>query len=326
MNSTTARLVTPLALVLALAGCDQLKKFTGKSPKGQVVATIDGQEVTSIELQNEIGGQLPPDPKVAKAVEQAVLQRIIARDVLANKAHAEKLDQTPDFAVQMARAKRELQVSLLERRMANDVPAPSRDEAEHYVSEHPTMFAQRQLFVVEQIQTVRTLDQALIKSLAPMKTLEEIETLLVSKGAPHQRTMTIIDGLRVDPRLIEQINKLPAGEPFIVPTQGALTINQVKETRNMAFTGDAAVEYALRAMRSQRAQEAVAKQGKALLTAANDRIKYNDAFKPPPPGASAPAAAAPAVGSSPAPAAETGLPAPPANATTGQPYTLGGGK
>src|SRR3954470_11840255 len=149
MNSKLVQLAMPLALVVALGGCDFIKKHTSGAPKGQVVATVDGQEITMQELQAEMGGNAPQDPNAAKAVQLAVLQRIVARDVLAKAAKDQKLDQSPQFALQMLRSKSTMLAQMLERKMATEVPPPSREDAEHFISEHPTMFAQRQMYVVE---------------------------------------------------------------------------------------------------------------------------------------------------------------------------------
>jgi peptidyl-prolyl cis-trans isomerase C len=282
MNLKTMRFVAPLALVVLLGGCGLVNKIKGGgTPKGQVVATVDGKEITLTELQTEIGGPLPGDPKAAQAVQQAVLQRIIARDVMADAAHDQKLDQGPAFAIQMARAKKDLMASLLQRKMAADVPPPTRDEAEQYVSEHPTMFGQRKLLVVEQVQAQRFNDPNLMKALAPIKTLEEVESLLDSRSLLHQRTIAVLDGLRTDPRLMEQIDKLPPGELFVVPAGNALTINQIHDQRTMPFTGPAAIEYAMRALRDQRSREAVSKQGQAMLKSAQSKVKYGEGYKPP---------------------------------------------
>ena len=61
--------------MLALAGCES----GGKTPEGQVVATVDGKDVTIHELNAEIA-QLPGREGVPrKLVEQVGLQRLIER-------------------------------------------------------------------------------------------------------------------------------------------------------------------------------------------------------------------------------------------------------
>ncbi len=316
MKAWTVRLLTPMALAALLGGCNLFNK--GEAPKGQVIATVDGEEVTLAELQAEMAGaQAPSDPKAAKAYAQAALQRIIARDVLAHAAHDQKLDQTPEYAIQLLRARHELQATLLERKMASEVPPPTRDEAEHFVSDHPTMFAQRALLTIDQVQAQRTNDQALVKALEPLKDLGSAESLLDSNRVPHQRTMTMVDTLRLDPKMVSQIEKLGTSDIFIVNTPSSLTINQVKDTRAVPLTGDSAIQVAMRILSNQRSQDAVSKQAQAIISAAASKVKYNNEYKPPTGGvATAPAAIAPSTGSAPA------LPTAP-NTSQGQPFALG---
>jgi uncharacterized protein YciI len=130
------------------------------------------------------------------------------------------------------------------------VPAP-RSEAERYVAEHPAMFAQRRLMVVEQIQA-QPIPDADVKALAPMRAFEEVERFLDSTGVQHRRTLAIVDSLTTDPRLVEQIDALPKGELFVVSNSGLLTVNQLHETRSMPITGATAVDLARRGLLAQR--------------------------------------------------------------------------
>jgi EpsD family peptidyl-prolyl cis-trans isomerase len=324
MRTSIVRLVMPVALVALLGGCDQIKKLTGggaAAPKGQVVATVEGQEVTQAELQAELGGAVPANPQAAKAMQQAALQRIIARDLLAKAAHDQKLDQTPDFAVAMSRARKDLQVQLLEKKMAGEVPPPQRDEAERYVSDHPGMFAQRQLITLEQVQTPLTGDPNILKELSNTKDLASAEAVLDRHSAPHQRNITVVDTLRLNPRLSEQLLKLASDDVLIVNTPGAMTINKVKETRPQPLTGDQAVQLAGRLLAQQRTQDAVQKEAQSILASAKDKIKYNDAYKPTPVKAGPAPAAAPSAADASTPPGSV-VPQAPAS-STGTPYTLG---
>jgi EpsD family peptidyl-prolyl cis-trans isomerase len=332
MNSTTMRLVLPLALIAALGGCNLIKKGGG-TPKGQVVATVNGQEITETELQGELGGApMPTDPNVAKIVQQNALQRIVARDLLAQAAHDQKLDQSPEFAMQMARAKRDLQVQLLERKLASEVPPPNRDEAERFVSDNPGMFAQRQMLVVEQVQAPRANDPTMLKALEPLNDLGQVEAMLDTKRLPHQRTMVMVDTLRMEPRMVEQINKMKPGELLIIASPQGLLINQIKESHTVPFTGDAAVQFAQRTLAQQRSQEAVSKQGQALIKAGQDKVKYNASFKPSPgPAPRTPAPAATAAAGPPAAGPNASFGSSPGSTTLNgagsqagsQPYALG---
>ena len=101
-NKIMAGLLMGTALVLA--GCG---KGGAEPEKGQVVATINGKDVTIHELNAELQGANVPanisaDQK--KQIEQAALQQVVNRRILADIARERGLDKTPMFLLQEKRA------------------------------------------------------------------------------------------------------------------------------------------------------------------------------------------------------------------------------
>ena len=93
------------AACVSLAACNNPSKTVhGKGPAGQVVAKVDGQEITLRELRAELGGATFSDAKVRKAAESQALQAIIRRRLLVKAAQERGLDKTPDFELQKERA------------------------------------------------------------------------------------------------------------------------------------------------------------------------------------------------------------------------------
>jgi EpsD family peptidyl-prolyl cis-trans isomerase len=281
MNLKFVRNLAPLACV-ALVAC-HIPGLPGgsKAPSGQVVATVDGEEITLSELRAELAGaQAPASPQAAKLMEEAALRQIIIRHIMAKAAHDQQLDKTPAFAIEKARANQGLLTQALQRQLAANSPAPSRSDAEAYVAAHPGMFAERKLLTVDQIRMARPKTEEDLKAFLPLKTLPEFETLLTQKGIQYQRTASVIDTGSTDPNMIAQIEKLPPGEVFMVPANGMVLANQIRDSHLAPFTGDAAVNYAMGVLRSQRVQEAVGKGVENLVKSKVSTVKYNDAYKP----------------------------------------------
>ena len=260
----------------------------GKAPTGQVVATVDGKEITRLELQAELAGVNTPDAKVRKAAEQQALQMIIARTILADEARKQQLDKTPDFALQQQRAIDGLLVQTLQTKLANAVPPPSDEEAQRFITDHPDIFSQRKIFVVDTIRMARPTDPTLVKGLEPLKTLPDIEAFLTANHIEHARTSGNIDAVGADPKMVDQIVKLPPNEVFLYPANGVLLVNQIRETHVVPFEGDQATKYALAVMKKQRTQEAVARQLHQIVAGDAKTVHYNDDYKPAPAPAAAP--------------------------------------
>lgn len=303
-----------LLACIAMSGCGMIGGGS-KAPEGQVVATVNGEEITITELNRELGGASPADPQQRKQMEQAALQSIVTRKLLAQTAKEQKLDKTPIFAQQKLQAEEGLLVGALQRKIASTVVNPTRADAEKFVSDHPNMFAQRRVMVVDQI-VFGKFDPKLMEEFKPLTTLEQIEAVLTRENIDYQRTTTVLDTLNAPEGLTDTLMKLPPGEVFIFPRGNAVFVNQIRDSRVMPFVGDRAITYAQAGLKQQRTQEALAKQVEAIRKGAEDKITYNEKYKPekPKPGAAPAAKAAPAA---PAPAA----PAAPAPATPAAPAT-----
>ena len=79
-----------------------------------------------------MNGETASTPAAQKIQQQAALQRIIQRVILANAAKDQEIDKDPSYALLGQRANENLLVELLERRVATSVPAPSSEEVEQF--------------------------------------------------------------------------------------------------------------------------------------------------------------------------------------------------
>lgn len=303
-----------LMACVAVSSCGMIGGGQAKAPKGQVVATVNGEEITLNELNRELGGASSADPAQRKAMEQAALQAIVNRKLAAQAAKEQKLDKTQEFALLKAAAEEGALVGALQRKVASTVPNPTRKDAEVFVSEHPDMFAQRKLMVVDQI-IVNKFDQELTKAFEPLKSLGEVEAMLSSRNADFQRTTTILDTLSTPEGLTQALAKLPPGEVFIFPRNNVLFVNQIRDSRAVPFVGEPAIAFATNGLKQVRTQEALGRELESLRKAADGKITYNDKYKPEPPKPGA-KPAAPALTPAPAPgAAPAAAPVAPAPTT-----------
>jgi EpsD family peptidyl-prolyl cis-trans isomerase len=297
MKLTVRPLLVPLCC-LALGACHLgLGGLLGKkAPTGQVAATVGGQEITLLQLRAELTGVNLPDDKARKAGEQAALREIIARKLIAAEARNEGLDKKPDFILQKQRLEDTLLAQALQAKIVQDTPAPSTEEANHFIADHPDIFANRKIFTLEQIRMPRPANAAMVQALQPLNTLDEVEAYLKQQNIPYQRQNGTLDAVGADPQLIDAVVKLPANELFVVPTNEGLVVNHIVSTREEPFTGDAAVKYAVQVLTVQHRQQAVRRAFNSIFQRGLATVSYNKDFAPP---------AKPAAG-----AAQSGAPAP----------------
>lgn len=271
------RLTLLIAGVACLAGCE--KDEAGAAPKGQVVAIADGIEITQRELAAEmdlIGGGLAGAE--AEKVQQAALQQIIARKLLAREARARKLDENPDFGLLKQRAEEDVLEKLLQRSMTRHLPAPTAADARRYAADNPDQFAQRKLFSVEQIRIPTRDGKALVEKLKPLATLEEVQAMLERDGLSFRREQGTLDAMRAQPAMVKQILALPADEIFVLPVPEGVTVNRIVEVRTDPVEADEAQKFALNYLRQKGISDTLQNQLAEIMKKHKDKIRYQPGY------------------------------------------------
>src|SRR5262249_103371 len=143
------RQVAAGALVAALAimaGCD-------REPEGQVVAVVNGDEVTLQELNGELGNaQLPEGEKAKNDIRNMALANVVNRRLLAGLARDEQIDTSPDYIVRRRQLEENLLVQMLSQKVARTIKQPSAAEIDKFMADNPQMFANRTIMAVDQIR------------------------------------------------------------------------------------------------------------------------------------------------------------------------------
>ena len=275
-----------LAVCLPLSGCGG----SGKAPTGQVAARVNGKEVTIQEVQAELNGFNAPDAKSRKLAEQRALQNIVARKLLAKAAEDAGVAKTPEFALQKQRMEEGLLVQAWQNKLAKAVPEPAPEEVQQFITQHPEFYANHQVFSVEQLRIPPIADPKIIEELKPLNSLEAIGQVLAGHNIRFSSAKATIDALSVDPKLLQQIEKLPPGEVFVVPAQNMLIANKIIESKVVPVPSDVAAKHAAQYIKAHRSQESVQRQFGAVVSNPKAKVVYNKAYAPPAPPAAGKAA------------------------------------
>jgi EpsD family peptidyl-prolyl cis-trans isomerase len=294
-----ARLVLIAAVsAVALAACGN------GAPKGQVVAKVGKSEVTVLDLQSELRGARITDPKQGKQLQQAALNGIIQRKLLADAAKSAKIDKSPEFARQEERLRETLLVRTWQDSLARAVPAPNADEVQQFIATHPDLYSAHKKIAVEGVRFAMPNDPSVVAGLKPLNTLDDVTAFLKAKNVPFQPANGEIDTLAVDPRFTEQLLKLAPNAVFVVPQNNAVLVGHIKELKVEPVANNIAVQHATQYLRSKRTQEAVQRRFQQVLAQGKPSVKYAKGYEPPPPTKpGAPPAGAPAAGAAQAPTA-----------------------
>jgi len=143
------------AAAILLAACGDKGGASADKPTGQVVARLNGEDITALEVNAELQGvQIPPNMPRRDAEKQA-LANIIERRMLMQAAKTRELDKKPQFQLQQRRTDEQLHVQALASDIAAKVPKPAREEIDIFIDANPFLFRERKFFVLDQIQFLR---------------------------------------------------------------------------------------------------------------------------------------------------------------------------
>ncbi|TRW17956.1 hypothetical protein [Glacieibacterium frigidum] len=302
-----AALVAAISLAALTAACGDKKD---EAPKGQVVVTVNGDDVTVHELNSELQLLRAPPTAPRKQVEQVALQRVVERKMLADVARERGLDKNPQFLLARRRLDDGLLVQALQTDIAQKVPQTTRESAQKYIAANPSLFAERKIFTIDQIRFLRPANIAQI-GLEPAKTMADVARVLSNANIRFERAPVQLDALTVNPALTKEIVRITSKNSdevfmFADQPQGApapiMFVNHVTGTKVEPFIGEDAIKFAQQLIQRQEIQKALTTELAKFKTAAKPNIKYATNYAPPPEKpAATPAAGAPAA--APAPAA-----------------------
>ncbi len=276
------------AAAALLVACGDKGGPDAAKPTGQVVARLNGEDITALEVNAELQGtQIPPNMPRREAEKQA-LSNIIERRMLMQAAKDRELNKKPQFQLLQRRTDEQLHVQALASDIAAKVPQPSRQEVDKFIDDNPFLFRERKFFVLDQIQFLRP-DNIATLGFQNAKTMGAVEAILSGANIEFRRQPASLDSLGANPEFIREVTRVLEKNPnelfmFANQPQGApapvMVVNEVKETRVIPFTGEKARTYASNFIRNQKVQKALAAERDAQRKLAKDKVAFQEGWEP----------------------------------------------
>jgi peptidyl-prolyl cis-trans isomerase C len=266
--------------LLLAVGAASLVAGCHSKPTGQVVATVDGDEITTTELNAELATMQIPAGADKKVVQNQALERIIERKLLANAARRDGVDQNPEYIVRRQQLEDALLVQLLAKKVAGGLKAPAAGAVDKYMTDNSNMFAGRTVYTVDQLQFDTPKRQDYVKGLAAAKTMDEVVKVLDANAIKYQRGNAQLDSAMVPAPMMAQILKVPSGEPFVVPMGPKVAVSVITGSKPAPMTGDTVRPMATNAVRNVELGKAL--QQRLASEKGQAKIQYQPGFSAPP--------------------------------------------
>lgn len=260
-----------VCMAMLVAGCD-------KKPEGQVAAVVNGDEITLKEINAEIGTANIPEGADSKEIQKAALQRIVERRLLAQAAQEDGLDKTPEFLIRSRQVNDALLVQLLGQRAEKSFQVPDQAAIDKFMADNPSMFAGRKMYVVDRIQFALPTDMSQLKSLESAHSMAEVAAQLNSLGIKFERGPAKMDSAQLGQQRLNQILGLPAGEPFVIPENGMVTVAIIAGESPLVGNKAEMAQVATQALRRQALGKTL--EDRLKQARAKGEVKYQPEFAP----------------------------------------------
>ena len=261
------------ALLIVLSGCT-------KKPGGQVVAVVNNEEVTQQELNAELQNARVPQGIDQKKVMPALLQRVVDRKLITQLAKTDGLDKTPAYLAQLRITQENLLANQYIGKIARTISLPDPATVDAFIASNPTIFSQRKRYTLNQIVFPQISDQAIVRSLQPVHTLDAIAAILSAAHIQFVRGVGKLDSAVLPPRISAQIAALPPGEPFLLPDGGRIVASVIQSEEPIPVAPDQAKPTAVKMLRQKALSDALQKKLAAAKSSAT--ISYAPGLAPPP--------------------------------------------
>lgn len=283
------RLLCAALVLLAAAG---LSACGDKDKKpGQSLASVDGKEITVLQLNEELQRAGVQSAQQAVASKQ-LLESLIDRQLLQNAAEKEKIERDPKVMQAIERAKSLIVAQAYMQKRIGTAARPGKAEVDEYFAQNPQFFTQRKQFDMRQLMLpTSALTDELKAAMDSAKSLDDVAQWLDSRKIGYARSQVSRTSADLAPELSSKLASMAKGQLFIVREGERTLLISLADVKDSPVTLEAATPQIEQFLANKKSKDAAEAELKRLRTSAKIEYFNKDAA---PAGAGAAPAAAPA--------------------------------
>ena len=240
MNTTSApstpKRVLCAALILVAASLSACGDKAKEKKPGQALASVNGEEVTVLQLNEELQRAGVTAAQQDTASKQ-LLQVLIDRQLLQEAAAKENLDRDPKVMQAIDRAKSLIIAQAYLQKRVGNTNKPSAKEVEDYFNAHPEFFSNRKQFSMSEIVIgANDLTPEVRTAADSAKSLEEVAVWMDAHKIKYGRTQITRSTADVPPQLSSKLLGMPKGQLFVVKEGQRAMFISVTEVKDAPVT------------------------------------------------------------------------------------------
>jgi peptidyl-prolyl cis-trans isomerase C len=200
-----------LVVAAAMSACGNKEKKAG-----QALARVDGEEITMLQLNEELQ-RINVQPGQQEEANKQLLESLIDRQLIISEAVRNKIDRTPEVMQAIARSKTQIITQAYLQGVASKITKPTRAEVEEYYLSHPDFFANRKQFLMTSIIiSTKDFSDELKSVMTTAKSLNTILAWMNERKLPYKSGQLTRTSADLPPEVSAKLIKLPKGNLFVV--------------------------------------------------------------------------------------------------------------
>jgi len=274
------RSIVVLALLtfVGLSGCGK-EDAPAKVAATQVVAKVNGTEITVHQLNFVLGRARNVSPDSSPEAKRRVLERLIQEELAKQAAVKDKLDRSPGVLQAMELSKIEVLARAHIGSVTRKLPRPTDEEVKQYYEAHPELFAQRRGYMLEELSVAKKdgLAKSLEEQIEKKLSMQDIASWLKAEGIEYRGRRGVRTAEQLPLKTLPAIHAMKDKEIKVIEDErGAILVLHLVTSRAAPIDEKAAAQRIRQFLFNRRASEAVANELKQLREQA--KIEYLGEF------------------------------------------------
>jgi EpsD family peptidyl-prolyl cis-trans isomerase len=269
-------LVVALALAAsALPGCG--KRDEAKKTASQVAARVNSDEITVHQINHVLSRTPSVSPELADRVKTEILNRLIDQQLARQQAIEKKLDRSPGVQQALEAARNEILARAYTEQIAAAQPRPTAEETKRYYDEHPELFAQRRVYVLEEMNFMSDPPVgAQLRERAKSGSMPDIAEWLKTKEIRYTANRGVRAAEQLPLEVLPKLQGAKSGEIVVVENGASHHVIRVAAAKLEPVDEKTATPRIQQYLANRRAREAIDNELKQLKAGA--KIEYLGEF------------------------------------------------
>ena len=227
-----------ISVTITLSACGKKGDASAKKSDTQVVAIVNGDEITIHQVNFQLSRMGQMNEAQAKLASKQVLTRLIEMQLLKQQAIEQKLDKNPGLLQALEASKDQMLAQAYLENMMAKAPKPSSSEIDEFYKSHPELFENRRVFRLQElmVNTDKSKFSEIEAGLKDIKGINEMAAWLKEKNYPFSANSAVKEAETLPSDMLKKLQVLKDGEVLILPTEGALHIIHLAASETMPIS------------------------------------------------------------------------------------------